>query len=182
MHWQSCEFTDACQERQRRARTLKRLYKSNWKFWSLNCCRPGGKYIYIYISTLPEIWTYPTLKKAKSSTQKCRLVGDMLVSWRVYIWLVLSDEQMSKTWSFSYWMASKWATGWWLSTCQIYLPIMDPWDERHIYLHEWFRFCLMVNLGKHTIHGSYGYISWDSKGYDFHVAPVKTIVLLRIFK
>ena len=36
------------QERQRRARTLKRLYKSNWKFWSLNCYRPGGNIYIIY--------------------------------------------------------------------------------------------------------------------------------------
>ncbi len=33
-------------------------------------------------------------------------------------------------------------------------PMTDPWDERYIYLHEWL--ILMVNVGKYTIHGSYG--------------------------
>ena len=34
-------------------------------------------YIYVYIK-------YPTLGKEKSSTEKCRLVGDLLVPWRVH--------------------------------------------------------------------------------------------------
>ena len=34
------------------------------------------------------------------------------------------------------------------------MTILDPWDERYIYLHEWLIF--MVNVGVYTIHGSYG--------------------------
>ncbi len=33
---------------------------------------------------------------------------------------MLSDEQMSKRWPFPYQMTSKWATGWGLSTCQLF--------------------------------------------------------------
>ena len=36
-----------------------------------------------------------------------------------------------------------------------------PWDW-YIYLHEWFIF--MVNVGKYTIHGSYGWVSLFKRG------------------
>ena len=35
-----------------------------------------------------------------------------------------------------------------------------PWDW-YIYLHEWLIF--MVNVGKYTIHGLFGYVNWPLK-------------------
>ena len=43
---------------------------------------------------------------------------------------------------------------------KILYPITDPWDW-YIHLHEWLMF--MVNVGKYTIHGSYGIHDYVNK-------------------
>ncbi len=56
----------------------------------------------------------------------------------------------------------------------------DPWDERYIYLHV---FLLMVNVGKYTSPmDPMGIYPEITKSIILKYFPVKTIVLLRIFK
>ena len=49
----------------------------------------------------------------------------------------------------------------WGSECSI--SQLDPWDWI-IYLHEWLM--SMVNVGKYTIHGSYGKLNFGGEGDD----------------
>ena len=67
--------------------------------------------IYIYIPSLKR--TYPTLKKATSSTQKCRLVGDMLVCWRVYTvgWCLVMSRWARHGHFLTKWLANEQLVG-----------------------------------------------------------------------
>ena len=80
-----------------------------------------------------------------------------------------------------------WWLGWWslgfesLGTQKNPNPITDPWDW-YIHLHGWLMFWLLVHVGKHTIHGSYGnpFHVRESYGSKEPKPPSKTIGLAEL--
>ena len=63
-----------------------------WNWWEPNPNEKGGRFSRCHDATFgwrypPQgnVKKYPTWRKGTSSTQKCRLVGDMLVPRRVYL-------------------------------------------------------------------------------------------------